>query len=73
MKLTKNQARVVQLAANAEHRTPEQMLSLLLAEGITFYFMDREQMRGGAEIDVNEAADLMVKEAICQTVATRTI
>jgi hypothetical protein len=70
MKLTKNQARVVQLAANAEHRTPEQMLSLLLAEGITFYFMDRERMRGGAEINVNEAADLMIKEAISQTVTT---
>jgi hypothetical protein len=66
VKLNDTQARVIQLAANAELRTPEQMLSILLAEGISFYFMDRDQMRGGAELDASEAEDLLVKDAISQ-------
>jgi hypothetical protein len=70
MELTATQSRVVQLAANAELRTPEQMLSLLLAEGLIFYFMDRPEMRGGAEIKAEEAARLLTHEAICQIAAT---
>jgi hypothetical protein len=70
MELTATQSRVVQLAANAELRPPEQMLSLLLAEGLIFYFMDRPEMRGGAEIKAEEAARLLTHEAICQTAAT---
>jgi hypothetical protein len=73
MKLTENQARVVQLAANAELRTPEQMLSLLLAEGLNFYFFDREDMRGGAKMDYEAATDLMIKEAIYQISTTPTV
>jgi len=72
MKLTKTQARVLQLAANAELRTPEQMLSLLLAEGLSFYFMDRPMMRGGAELDTDEAVRLLINDAICQTAPTPT-
>lgn len=72
MKLTKTQARVLQLAANAELRTPEQMLSLLLAEGLSFYFMDRPMMRGGAELDTDEAVRLLTYDAICQTAPTPT-
>ena len=40
MKLNETQAKVLQLVANSELRTREQMLSLLLAEGIRFYFCD---------------------------------
>lgn len=69
MELTATQSRVVQLAANAELRTPEQMLSLLLAEGLIFYFMDRPEMRGGAEIKAEAAARLLTNEAICQIAA----
>jgi hypothetical protein len=72
MKLTKTQANIVQLAANAELRTPEQMLSLLLIEGIIFYFMDRNTMRGGAEIDVEEAERQLIADAINQIVLTHT-
>jgi len=72
MQLTETQAKIVQLAANAELRTPEQMLSLLLAEGITFYFMDRCQMRGGAEMNVEEAERQLVTEAIKQIASTCT-
>ena len=70
MELTEPQARVVQLAANAELRTPQQMLSLLLAEGVNFYFMDREQMRGGAEFDVKEAERILIHDAIHQIAAS---
>ena len=66
MQLTETQARIVQLAANAELRTPEQMLSLLLAEGVIFYFMDHDTMRGGAEIDIKEAERQLITEAIQQ-------
>ena len=66
MQLTETQARIVQLAANAELRTPEQMLSLLLAEGVIFYFMDHDTIRGGAEIDVKEVERQLITEAIQQ-------
>ena len=69
MKLSETQARVLQLAANAEFRTPEQMLSLLLAEGVSFYFMDRERMRGGAEFDPGEAERALICDAAEQVVS----
>ena len=72
MKLTKTQANIVQIAANAELRTPEQMLALLLAEGIVFYFMDRDPMRGGAEIDAKEAERQLIAEAITRIGLTHT-
>jgi len=67
MTLNETQAQVLQQIANAEMRSPEQMLSLLLAEGLSFYFMDRPMMRGGAELDTDEAVRLLTNDAICQT------
>jgi hypothetical protein len=72
MELSEAQARVVQLAANAELRTPQQMLSLLLAEGVTFYFIDREQIRGGAEFNIEEAERILIEDAICQIAVSTT-
>jgi hypothetical protein len=73
MQLTETQARIVQLAANAELRTPQQMLSLLLTEGIIFYFMERCQMRGGAEVDVEEVERQLIAEAIQQIGLNHTV
>jgi hypothetical protein len=42
MILNETQAKVLQFVANTEMRSREQMLSLLLAEGIRFYFSDYE-------------------------------
>lgn len=44
MKLTPSQKNALQETAFAELRTEQQMLSLLLAEGLRFYFQDREQI-----------------------------
>lgn len=63
MKLTPTQSRVLQLAANAELRTKRQMLSLLLAEGIRFYFMDREPAWTGAELHEVEAVRQLMNDA----------
>ena len=43
MKLTAAQESAIKEAALVELRSPQEMLSLLLAEGLTYYFMDREQ------------------------------
>jgi hypothetical protein len=59
MKLNDTQARVLQQIANAEMRSPEQMLSLLLAEGIRFYFCDYQPQSG--EVDP-ESAEFMLKQ-----------
>ena len=42
MQLNDTQAKILQFVANTELRSSEQMLSLLLAEGIRFYFCDYE-------------------------------
>ena len=44
MNLTSAQQAAVNEAAFVEMRTPQEMLSLLLAEGLRFYFMDRLQL-----------------------------
>lgn len=72
MELSESQARIVQLAANAELRTPQQMLSLLLAEGVTFYFCDRLEVRGGSEFNRQEAERILIQDAICQVAASTT-
>jgi len=59
MTLNETQARVLQQIANAEMRSPEQMLSLLLAEGVRFYFCDYQPHSG--EVDP-ESAELMLKQ-----------
>ena len=43
MKLTPIQENAISEAALVELRTPEEMLSLLLMEGLRFYFVDRQQ------------------------------
>jgi hypothetical protein len=63
MQLTDTQARVLQLAANAELRTAEQMLGLLLAEGFRFYFMNRQQASDSVEVNPDEAVRLLMTEA----------
>ena len=63
MKLTSTQARVLQLVANAELRTKSQTLSLLLAEGLRFYFIDREPAFSGVELDCDEAVRQLLNDA----------
>jgi len=43
MNLTPAQQAAINEAALVELRTPQEMLSLLLMEGLRFYFTDREQ------------------------------
>ena len=43
MNLTPAQQAAINEAALVELRTPQEMLSLLLMEGLRFYFVDREQ------------------------------
>ena len=47
MILNETQLATLEEVAKAELRTPEQMLSLLLAEGIRFYFCDYSSPFGG--------------------------
>lgn len=60
MILNETQSKALQLVANAELRTPEQMLSLLLAEGIRFYFCDYESPFTHVELDP-EAMERMLR------------
>jgi hypothetical protein len=63
MQLTETQARVLQLAANAELRTAEQMLSLLLAEGFRFYFLNRQEASDSVEVDTDAIVRQLMTEA----------
>jgi hypothetical protein len=63
MQLTDTQARVLQLAANAELRTAEQMLSLLLAEGFRFYFLNRQEASDSVEVDTDAIVRQLMTEA----------
>ena len=56
----------VQLAAlnevaAAELRTPEQMLSLIMAEGVRFYFCDYVPPHG--ELNAHEIEEVLMKDA----------
>lgn len=64
MKLNETQSKIVQLIANAELRTNEQMISLLLAEGIRFYFCDYETPFGHVEFSAEKAEDLLRQDAM---------
>jgi len=69
MKLTETQAKILQLVSDAEMRGKSQMLSLLLAEGVRFYFFDREPSMPGAELDIAEAVKQLEAEAMAATQA----
>lgn len=47
--LNSTQQHVLEEVCAAELRTPEQMMSLLLAEAMRFYFMDHESPRGNPD------------------------
>lgn len=64
MKLNETQAKVLQLVANSELRTREQMLSLLLAEGIRFYFCDYESPFSHVEINAEELENALRCDAM---------
>lgn len=64
IQLTDIQANVLQLVSNAEMRSKSQMLSLLLAEGVRFYFCDREPFWGGVDLDVEEMISQLETDAI---------
>lgn len=64
MILNETQAKALQLVANAELRTPEQMLSLLLAEGIRFYFCDYESPFGHVDLDADAVERLLRADAM---------
>jgi hypothetical protein len=67
MHLTPAQAAALHAAASAELRSQRQMLSLLLAEGLRFYFNDREPQRGGS-FNESELIDELIDELLtsCQ-------
>ena len=64
MILNETQAGVLQLVANAELRTPEPMLSLLLAEGIRFYFCDYESPFSHVELDADAVETVLRADAL---------
>ena len=64
MHLNETQLAALNKVARAELRTPEQMLSLLLAEGITFYYADYSSHF--AEINKTELADQLTEDAKSQ-------
>ena len=64
MILNQTQTAAVQQVANAELRTPEQMLSLLLAESLRFYFLDYEPPFGS--IDPSELEKALTADALKQ-------
>lgn len=64
MFLNETQAKALQLVANAELRTPEQMLSLLLAEGIRFYFCDYESPFNHTELDADAVEAVLRADAM---------
>jgi predicted peroxiredoxin len=51
MELTPLQRSIIAKIAKAEFRTTSQMISLLLAEGIRFYFCDEDARFGDIEED----------------------
>ena len=59
--LTDSQMHVLQEVANAELRSQEQMMSLLLAEALRFYFCDYQSPHGG--VDHMKLENLMTNEA----------
>ena len=61
MKLNESQTAAIQEAANAELRTPEQMLSILLAEGFRFYFLDYESPHG--RVDASDLEKALLEDA----------
>ena len=60
MQLTEVQLNAVTTAATSELRSARQMLSLLLAEGIRFYFMDREPV--WCRVNPQELAESLINE-----------
>lgn len=72
MKLNQTQANIVQLIANAELRTSEQMLSLLLAEGIKLYFCDYEPPFSHVELNIERAEEMLKEDAMRCVQATPT-
>ena len=67
MILNEAQSAALNEVAEAELRTPEQMLSLLLAEGIRFYFCDYRSAHG--EIDQSKLEDALTEDAKLQLLA----
>ena len=61
MHLNEIQAKVLQFVANTELRSSEQMLSLLLAEGIRFYFCDYESPAACSTTSDFDAEELVRK------------
>jgi len=68
MKLTPGQEEVLRQVAFAELRPMDQMLTLLLAEGLRFYFMDREPQFFGKNFDENQLVSDLMDELVtaCQ-------
>ena len=64
MILNEAQLAALNQAATAELRTQEQMLSLIMAEGIRYYFFDYEPPHGNLNKD--EIANILKKDAIRQ-------
>ena len=59
--LTDSQMHVLQEVANAELRSQEQMMSLLLAEALRFYFCDYQSPHG--DVNHTRLENLMTNDA----------
>jgi len=66
IQLTEAQATALDQAATAEMRTRQQMLSLLLAEALRFYFMDRAPMLNANQFQPDQLCEALLNDALEQ-------
>ena len=66
IELTEAQATALDQAATAEMRTRQQMLSLLLAEALRFYFMDREPVLNANTLQPDQLCEALLNDALEQ-------
>jgi hypothetical protein len=66
IQLTEAQAIALDQAATAEMRTRQQMLSLLLAEALRFYFMDREPVLNANQLQPDQLCEALLNDALEQ-------
>ena len=66
IQLTEAQATALDQAATAEMRTRQQMLSLLLAEALRFYFLDREPVLNANTLQPDQLCEALLNDALEQ-------
>ena len=66
IQLTEAQATALDQVATAEMRTRQQMLSLLMAEALRFYFIDREPVMNAQTLQPEQLCEDLLNDALEQ-------